>query len=278
MQTDSTRAKEGVAAFFGQTSGAFGHDDSIRRFPHFGRRLVEVAGVPASAQVLDVATGRGAVLFPAAERVGAKGSVLGIDIAPGMVDATARDIEMRGLKNASVQMMDAERLDLPAASFDVVLCAFGIMFLPHLADALVGFRRVLRPGGILAVSTWGQPDPNFEWERELQQTYGIADRNAQSFMVQRLGEANELADALRAAGFSDVNVVKEADERVHRDPEQWWSRILALGANTKAALESLGPDRMATYKKEAFEKLLPLTGPAGISQRIEANFGLARNP
>src|SRR5688500_2176491 len=83
-----------------------------------GRRLVEGVGVSAGDAVLDVATGRGAVLFPAAERVGPGGSVVGIDLAVGMVERTRAEIERRGVANASVRQMDAERLDFADGSFD----------------------------------------------------------------------------------------------------------------------------------------------------------------
>jgi ubiquinone/menaquinone biosynthesis C-methylase UbiE len=278
MATDQEQSKDGVTSFFSQASTAFGSDEGIRRFPHFGRRLVEVAELPTGAHVLDVATGRGAILFPAAERVGLEGSVLGIDIAPGMIEATAQDIKGRGLTNATVRLMDAENLDLAPASLDAILCGFGIMFLPHLAQALAGFRRVLRPGGLLGVSTWADPDPRFEWERELQRAYGIADRTAASFMAQRLHDPNDLANALRGAGFSDVNVIKEVDERIHRDPEEWWARTLMAGPS-RAALQALDPERLERYQQDAFQHLRGLAdGEGRISQRIEANFSFGHKP
>jgi SAM-dependent methyltransferase len=122
-------------------------------FAHYGRRLVEVVGVEPGQRVLDVATGRGAVLFPAAERVGAAGTAIGIDLAEGMVRATGDEVRHRNLP-ASVRVMDAEQLDFPDASFDRVLCGFGVMFFPDLARALAECRRVLKPGGRLGVSTW----------------------------------------------------------------------------------------------------------------------------
>src|SRR4051794_2900365 len=57
-------------------------------FAHYGRRLVEVVGVRPGQRVLDIATGRGAALFPAAEIIRGDGAVVGIDLAEGMVRAT----------------------------------------------------------------------------------------------------------------------------------------------------------------------------------------------
>src|ERR1700694_1372197 len=122
-------------------------------FAYFGRRLVEEVGITAGQHVLDVASGRGAVLFAATEKVGPTGSVVGIDLAEGMVRATNAEAGQRGL-GAPVRVMDAERLDFPDAAFSRVLCGFGVMFFPHLDQALSEFRRVLEPGGRLGVSTW----------------------------------------------------------------------------------------------------------------------------
>jgi ubiquinone/menaquinone biosynthesis C-methylase UbiE len=277
MQRDAATSKDGVTDFFSQRASSFGRDDvGIRRFPYFGRRLVEVAGLPVGGRVLDVATGRGAVLFPAAERVGPTGSVLGIDLTPSMIAATEADIARGGVPNAEVRVMDAEQLDLPAASFDAVLCGFGVMFFPHLAAALAGFRRVLKPGGTLAVSTWAGPDPNYAFELELWRSYGIWDHHSMRQMAQHLAEPDELAAVLQEAGFAEVRVLTEVDERHHADADEWWARAFALPA-ARAAMESLGPERAAQFKQEAFARLAPLRGPSGLRQRVAARFGLGRN-
>ena len=87
------------------------------------------------------------MLFPAAERAA---SVVGVDLAGEMVEATAATIAARGLASARVEVGDAERLELPAASFDAVFCGFAIFFLDDPDAALAAWPRVLRPGGIVA--------------------------------------------------------------------------------------------------------------------------------
>src|SRR6202165_1997336 len=122
-------------------------------FAYFGRRLVQEVGVEPGQRVLDVASGGGAVWFATAEQVGPTGTVVGIGLAEGMVQATNDEASRRGL-GAPVRVMDAERLDFPEAAFSRVLCGFGLMFFPHLDQALREFRRVLEPGGRIGVSTW----------------------------------------------------------------------------------------------------------------------------
>src|SRR5690349_14390611 len=120
MDNDTGQFKEGIAGVFNRASSIYDHVGP-RYFSYFGQQLVKAANIPSGAKVLDVATGRGAVLFPAAEKVGAQGYVNGIDISVGMVEETLAEIEQRGIKNATVQVMDAEHLTFPDATFDVVL-------------------------------------------------------------------------------------------------------------------------------------------------------------
>ena len=159
---DVVERKQKLADFFGRAAPTYDHVGP-RFFSRFGRRLVEFARIPAGAHVLDVAAGRGAVLFPAAEAVGPQGQVVGIDLSPSMVEETSHEIEKRALSNVMVRQMDAEYLQFPGESFDFVLCGFAVFFFPQLDRALAEIRRVLRPQGCFGLSTWGQPDEHWKW-------------------------------------------------------------------------------------------------------------------
>ena len=135
-----------AAPTYDEVAGAY-HD-------HFGVRLIESAGVGPGDVVLDVGCGRGAVLVPAGARVGSSGSVVGVDLSPEMVRLATERADAAGIA-ARLEVMDAEHLDVPDGSFSVVLCGFGIFFLPDPERAAAGFRRALAGGGRLGVSTWG---------------------------------------------------------------------------------------------------------------------------
>jgi ubiquinone/menaquinone biosynthesis C-methylase UbiE len=106
-------------------------------------------------RVLDVACGTGLVAFDAARAVGPGGKVLGIDLSDRMIAAAQRRARQLNAENIDFARMDAELLDLPDRSFDVVVCALGLMYLPSPERAMREMRRVLRPGGRLAVAVWG---------------------------------------------------------------------------------------------------------------------------
>jgi ubiquinone/menaquinone biosynthesis C-methylase UbiE len=118
--------------------------------------LLKMAALAAGEQVLDVACGTGLVALNAALMVGPNGRLHGIDLSGQMIAIAERTASEQGVANASFERMDAEFLTLPDASFDVVLCALGLMYLPEPERAVREMRRVLRPGGRLIIAVWGE--------------------------------------------------------------------------------------------------------------------------
>lgn len=114
--------------------------------------LAAAAALAPGERVLDLACGTGRVTDLAAAAVGSGGRVLGVDLSQRMVDVARRGAR----SNTDFARMDAQQLALPEASFDVVLCSLGLMYLPDPAQALREAMRVLRPGGRLVLSVWGE--------------------------------------------------------------------------------------------------------------------------
>ena len=118
-------------------------------FAEWAAHLVEAAGIAPGQAVLDVACGTGIVARTAADRMGGRGHVVGLDINQGMLTVAGRlrpDIEWR--------QGDAGDLPFAAGSFDAVLCQSGLMFFPDRAGALREMARVAAPGGTVAVQVW----------------------------------------------------------------------------------------------------------------------------
>jgi O-methyltransferase/aklanonic acid methyltransferase len=127
MSDDPTDRKAEAKMRF--NAAAADYDAGPGVFAHFGRRLVAAAEIAPGNRVLDVACGRGAALFPAAQQAGESGDVIGVDFAEEMVRATTDEVVRLSVR-ARLQVMDAEHLQFPDASFDRVLCGFSIMFFP----------------------------------------------------------------------------------------------------------------------------------------------------
>jgi SAM-dependent methyltransferase len=122
----------------------------------FGRQLLDYADPAPGARLLDVGAGRGAIARSAL----ARGCVVtAVDAAPGMVARLRADCP-----TMTVSQMDAHRLDFPDACFDVVTAGFVIDLLSDAAVALAEVRRVLRPGGVFALSTPGPLPHRERWQ------------------------------------------------------------------------------------------------------------------
>ena len=112
--------------------------------------LLRAAGVAPGMRVLDIATGTGLSGGAALAAVGPTGHVTAADISPAMV---AKACERLGdAPNVVLSVEDGQALPFPDESFDAVLCNLGLMFFPDPVRGLMEFRRVLRPGGRMAVS------------------------------------------------------------------------------------------------------------------------------
>jgi ubiquinone/menaquinone biosynthesis C-methylase UbiE len=245
MSLDSQDKKDTLRGVFTRSASSY---DRIRYFPIFGEWLVEVAQIPEGARILDVACGRGAVLFPAAERVGPGGHVIGIDLADGMARETGLEIERRELKQAETRQMDAEHLTFPDSSFDFVLCGFSLQFFPHLDQALSEFKRVLKPGGRIAVTTWGSDDERWNWYDDLKETYGAVVKLGS----QSLDTPEEIQRWFSQAGFQDIQISTKELDMVFLDEDEWWNMVWSISG--RAGLEKLSPEAFARFKAEAFEK------------------------
>ena len=165
-------------------------------------RMLERAGIQPGERVLDVACGTGLVTFRAAAATGPAGSVVGTDISEAMVRSLIQEAARRHLPNITAHRMDAEQLDLPGDSFDVALCALGLMYVPDPVAALREMHRVLRPGGRAAASVWGARK-NCGWA----DIFPIVDSRVQSDvcpMFFHLGTGDCLPQAFADAGYSHV--------------------------------------------------------------------------
>jgi ubiquinone/menaquinone biosynthesis C-methylase UbiE len=252
-----------MASEYDQTGPAY--------FSYFGRILVKQAGISPGDRVLDVATGRGAVLIPAAEAVTETGFVSGIDLTEAMVRETTADLERRNITNASVRMMDAEQLDFTDGEFDAVLCGFGIMFFPRLQLALAEFQRVLKPGGTIGVSTFKMM---MTLTPAIEPVMRAHEGAIQRPLTQQLATPSELHDALAGAGFEDVTIRTESFEAIYPDEGAYWSWAMSLLPGVW--LRRQPAETQARFKEEAYAHLGSIRQPDGIHESITAQIATAR--
>lgn len=120
--------------------------------------LVARAAARAGERVLDVACGDGEPALTLARKVQPTGRVVGIDLSERMIGAAAERAADARVKNVDFQVMDAEKLELPDASFDLVTCRFGLQIVTDPDAAIREMLRVLKPGGRVVATVWGPGD------------------------------------------------------------------------------------------------------------------------
>jgi len=172
------------------------------------RALLRLADLCAGMHVVDVACGTGLVTLPAAEAVGPGGRVVGTDLSQEMINCAREEAAARGLTNVTFERMDAEELQLDAATFDVALCSLGLMYVPDPRKALGEMRRLLRHGGRAIAAVWGDRR-RCGWA----EIFPIVDRRVASDvcpMFFQLGTGDMLSHVMTTAGFDAVRVERMA--------------------------------------------------------------------
>src|SRR5262245_43334884 len=128
-------AKKKAAATYNAASDFYDHPANTF-WERYGRRTVERLELPQGVRVLDVCCGSGASALPAAAAVGSGGSVTGVDLAENLLELARAKAKQRGLTNVQFETGDMTNLRFETDSFDVVVCVFGIFFVPDMQIAL----------------------------------------------------------------------------------------------------------------------------------------------
>ena len=260
MEPTSESKKVIIADVFDRAAARYGQEGA-GYFSIFGRRLVEHAQLSLGMRVLDVACGRGAVLFPAAEAVGNLGFVTGIDISEAMVIATRGELERRSITNADVRVMDAEHMAFPRETFDAALCGFALFFMPNLEGALAEFQRVTRPRSRLAISTWGPDDERWQWYDDLLNRYAARAEMPRLHNSADFDHENKVAAVVAGSGYRVLQSYKETTTFTYSSRDAWWNaRWSHFG---RLRLEQMSPETLLAFRAEVDEHLAAMQNGAG---------------
>jgi ubiquinone/menaquinone biosynthesis C-methylase UbiE len=148
---------ERVARLFDELAPVY-DKSGVEFFGPIATRLVDLLQVRTGERAVDIGCGRGAVTLRLAERVGPQGTVTAIDLSPAMVELTRAAAEHAGLRQVSVEVMDAMAPTLPQAGYDLIASSVVLFFLPDPVSALARWLRLLAPGGRIGVTTFGEQD------------------------------------------------------------------------------------------------------------------------
>ena len=248
MDDPLKQAKAKAAAAYDAASDHF-DDAPLSFWDRIGRRTVEGLALPSDGNVLDVGCGTGASALPAARVVGPNGLVIGVDLAARLLDRARDKAKALGLTNVEFRCADMTSLGYPDDRFDAVVSVFSIFFVPDMEGLVRELWRMVRPGGKLAVTTWGPRifEPAYSrWlaaiKRERPDLYSAFNP------WDRITDVESVRRLLRDGGVSDVEVVAENGFQSLRSAEDWW--IIALGSGLRWVIDQMGPQVAARVKAD----------------------------
>ena len=229
--------------------------------------LLSLADLRPGDRVLELACGPGGAGLAAAECVGPDGEVVLSDVAAAMTGVAARRAAGRGLTNVSTRELDLERIAEPDAAYDVVLCREGLMFATDPIEAAREIRRVLRPGGRVAVAVWGP--------RERNPWLGLVFDAVSAHLGKpvpppcvpgpfSLSDANVLRAVFDAAALTDVTVGEVSVPLGEATFDAWWERTSALAGPLVNLLKALPEDDARVLRARVRDLVAPYTTVDGL--------------
>jgi ubiquinone/menaquinone biosynthesis C-methylase UbiE len=238
MKANLPQDAQARAAFTYNAAADFYDASPLGFWDYFGRRTIELASLPSGSRVLDVCCGAGASALPAAEAVGPTGHVTGVDLANQLLESARAKAIQRRLRNVEFEVGDMLSLRFPVASFDAIVCVFGIFFVPDMAMAASELWSRIRPDGKLAVTTWG---PNFC--EPANDAFWCSIKNVRPDLYKgfnpwdRINDPAGLRKILNEAGIASPKII--AENRLHpiKSAEDWWT--IVLGSGYRGTIEQL---------------------------------------
>jgi ubiquinone/menaquinone biosynthesis C-methylase UbiE len=236
MTSNISGEPQARAAFAYNAAADFYDASPLSFWNYFGRRTIELLSLPVAARVLDVCCGAGASAIPAVELVGPTGKVIGVDLSQNLLELART--KATGITNIEFELGDMLALRFSNESFDAVVCVFGIFFVPDMHMAVRELWRCVRPGGQLAVTTWG---PNFfepansafwrsikEVRPDLHKSFNPWDR---------INNQASLKAILKEGGVESPKLIVENRSHPIHSAEDWWT--ILLGSGYRGTIEQL---------------------------------------
>jgi SAM-dependent methyltransferase len=208
--------------------------------------MAEAVHPQSGHRVLELAAGAGDTGFLVAELIAPGGTLICSDASEGMLDTARERAEELGVHNVEFRPLNAESIALPAAGLDAVLCRWGYMLLADPGAALGETRRVLRPGGRVALAAWDAAEHNV-WASvasdEVQRMLGTPPPEPDQPGMFAFAPPVRIEALLNDAGFSEAEVTALDLAFTYADEDAWWEDRVALSVPFADALARLDADK-----------------------------------
>jgi SAM-dependent methyltransferase len=217
-------------------------------------------------RVLELAAGPGDTGFMAAEAIAPGGTLISSDASAGMLDIARERAEERGIANVEFKQLQLEWIDVPTASLDVVLCRWGVMLTVDPSAALRECRRVLKPGGRLALAVWDPPERN-PWTVIVQQTLvelgHVEPAPGAGPGMFALAEPGKLVGLLEDAGFFDIETASVPIMRTYSSVLDWLGETRDLSRQFSGVWGNLSDEQRQHLREAVTAAAAEFTDAAG---------------
>ena len=266
----SQQHKQRVTGVFNTIADGYGNA-ALRFFPFCADQIVDILRPAPGSMVLDVATGTGVVALAFAQAVASAGRVHAIDLAEAMLERAMANARYMGLHNIDFFTMDAERPDFRNDYYDMVVCSFGLFFLPDMHHALHQWRRVTKAGGKVLFTSFAENafQPMMNLFLEQLQTYGVEAGQA-VLSSQRLSDAAVCQQLMVDSGFDEVTLENRQCGYHLQSLDDYWSFLWNSGS--RGLLQKLDPQQLPVFKAELLERVKDLFGEKGMWLDVPVNF------
>jgi ubiquinone/menaquinone biosynthesis C-methylase UbiE len=228
--------------------------------------LIDAIRPQPGQRVLELAAGIGETGFLAAELIEPGGMLICTDGAEAMLEQARARAEQLGLRNVEFKPAELEWIDNPTADVDAVLCRWGYMFALDPEAALRETRRVLRPGGRVALATWTPAERN-PWGTTARQALydaGLIDTleigGPGPFS---LSDPTELGELLETAGFGEVELDEVPLTFAYADMDDWFATTRSMSRAFADVVDPLGERQLADLRKRFAAVAAPFAQPDG---------------
>ena len=252
---------------------AEGYDNPALRFFSIGAdTLIQHLDIKAGSKVLDICTGTGYVAVAAAQAVGKQGSVVGIDLSAKMLTQATEKCQKLHLNHVSFQVMDAENLDFQNDYFDYVICAFGLFFCNDMQKAIIEWKRVLKPKGVLLFTCFAEnafePMKTLYKQRLSQMITHYDSPIAKA--AQQLADRNNALQLLEQANFNAIHADSIQLGYHFVDYQDWWQVI--WNSAWRAPLNQLTAQQLEQLKIEHLKEISPNDNAKNLWLNVETHF------
>jgi SAM-dependent methyltransferase len=221
-------------------------DDFSRATAPVSEAMVAAVDPQPGQTIIELAAGRGDTGLLTAEAIGPEGRLIITDGAHEMIKGAERHAKAQGVDNAEFRTLELESLDVDAATVDAILCRFGYMHAVDPEAALRDARRVLKPGGRIAIAVWDLQERN-PWLNVPRIALNSVSEGPGAFALSEDGLVQEL---LAVAGFDDRAVDPVDIVFAVESLDAMWDLVMGISSTMVPLVKALSPAEHTALRDE----------------------------